>query len=104
MLRPIDMTLTIQHAADAHRAGAGDANAARPEVASQMYAERMEKQVKAQEQQVNQPNQSEKSGVQPDRQGYGGGYKPNRKPGQKKDTKATTAKKNSGESLFDIKV
>jgi len=104
MLRPIDMTLTIQHAADAHRAGAGDANAARPEVASQMYAERMEKQVKAQEQQVNQPNQSEKSGVQPDRQGHGGGYKPNRKPGQKKDTKTTTAKKNLGESLFDIKV
>ncbi|MDR0272531.1 MAG: hypothetical protein LBI27_04355 [Clostridiales bacterium] len=98
MLRPIDMTLSIQNSADSRAQGA---QAARPEVANQMFADRLEKQVKLQEQQVNQ---SEKSEVNPDRQGHGGGYQPNRKPAQKK-TEAT--KKSKGvikESLYDIRV
>ena len=104
MLRPIDMTLTIQHASDAHRAGTGDANAARPEVASQMFADRMEKQAKMQEKQVNQTNESQKNDVQPDRQGHGGGYQPNRKPKKKATTTGAAAKKPIGESLYDIRV
>jgi hypothetical protein len=105
MLRPIDMTLTIQGAADAQRAGAQGAQAARPEVASQMFADRLEKQVQQQQQQVMQSNVAEKADVQPDRQGHGGGYQPNRKPAQKKaePAKAKTSKP-MGESLYDIKI
>jgi hypothetical protein len=105
MLRPIDMTLTIQGSAEAHRAGAQGAQAARPEVASQMFADRLEKQVKMQEQQVIQSNQSEKSDVQPDRQGHGGGYQPNRKNKRAEKAAAEKAKKKlTSESLYDIKI
>ncbi|MCL2216057.1 MAG: hypothetical protein FWB91_03445 [Defluviitaleaceae bacterium] len=104
MLRPIDMTLTIQHAADAHRAGSGDANAARPEVAGQMFADRLEKQAKLLEKQVNQTDQSEKKDVNPERQGHGGGYQPNRKPKQKKASAPANQNKPIGESMYDIRV
>jgi len=104
MLRPIDMTLTIQHAADANRAGRGDANAARPEVASQMFADRMEKQLKMQEKQVNQANESEKQDVNPDRNGHGGGYQSNRKPRQKKASSTGVKSKPTGESMYDIRI
>ena len=102
MLRPVDMTLSIQNAADAARVGA---QTARPEVASQMFAERLEKQVEQQSKQVAQSNQSEKSGVQPDRDGNAGGYQPKRKPAQKKpEKKSNTKPKLTGESLYDIKI
>ena len=101
MLRPIDMTMTIQGASEAHRAGA---QTARPEAASQMFADRLEKQVKMQEQSIMQSNQSEKADVQPDREGHGGGYKPKRKPAQKKPEPEKKNKKSIGESLYDIKI
>jgi hypothetical protein len=102
MLRPIDVTLTIQHAADAHRASTD--GQARPEVASQMFADRLEKQTKMQEQQVMQASQSEKNEVQPDRQGHGGGYQPNRKGQKKPADKAKPQSKPTGESLYDIRI
>jgi len=105
VLRPIDMTLTIQGSAEAHRAGAQGAQAARPEVASQMFTDRLEKQLRMQEQQAQEINQSDKADVQPDRQGHGGGYKPKRKPSQKKpETAKSKTPKPIGESLYDIKI
>ena len=100
MLRPIDMTMTIQGASEAHRTGA---QTARPEAMNQMFADSLEKKVKMQEQQVIQSNQSEKSEVQPDREGHGGGYNPKRKPAQKKPEPQKKSKP-SGESLYDIMI
>ncbi|MCL2577422.1 MAG: hypothetical protein FWE27_05150 [Defluviitaleaceae bacterium] len=105
MLRPIDMTLTIQGTSEAVRAGAQGLQAARPEVASQMFADRLEKQVRMQEQQVNKTPETEKNDVNPDKEGHGGGYRPKRKPVQKKPEKPKMENpKPSGESLYDIKV
>jgi len=105
MLRPIDMTITIQNAAEAQRAGAQDSQAARPEVASQMFADRLEKQAKLQEQQVAKTNEAEKNEVQPDREGQGGGYNPRRKPAKKKSGLSEKSKARPvGESLYDIRI
>ena len=103
MLRPIDMTLTIQNSSEAVRAGAVGLHSERPEVAGQMFADRLEKQVRMQEQQVNKTPESEKNDVNPDREGHSGGYQPNRKPTRKKPDKPKIPKP-SGESLYDIKV
>jgi len=104
MLRAVDMALTIQHSADAQRAGAGTANAARPEVAAQMFADKLEKQAKLQEQQVVQLNNAEKNDVKGDRKGNGSGYMANRKPRQKKSGTSDEKPKHAGESMFDIVV
>ena len=105
MLRPIDVTLTIQHASEAHRAGAGDTHSGRPEVAQQMFAERLEKQIREQEKQAREVNQSEKSEVTPDRKGDGSGYKRSSKKQDKKPlTKPDKSQSQSGESMYDIRV
>ncbi|MCL2386293.1 MAG: hypothetical protein FWC89_01970 [Defluviitaleaceae bacterium] len=104
MLRPIDMTLTIQGSAEANRAGQQGALAGRPEVSSQMFADRLEKQVKQQQEQVVQGNKAEKNDVNPDRQGHGGGYQPQRKKKPDDKAKAGVKSKPTGESLYDIKV
>lgn len=102
MLRPIDMTLTIQGSAEAVRAGA---QAARPEVAAAMFADRLEKQVRMQEQQVTQVSQADKNDINPDKEGHGGGYQPQRKTSQKKSEKPKAGgNKPTGESLYDIRV
>ena len=101
MLRPIDMAITVQHAADAARAGTNQAQG-RPEVAQQQFTDRLEKQVKMQEKQVQSTNESENSNVNPDRQGHGGGYQPNKKKGQKKQE--TTRRNLPKESMYDIRV
>jgi len=98
------MSLSIQATTDTTRAGTQGTNAARPEVASQMFAERMEKQAKLQESQVVKGNESEKSDVQPDRQGYGGGYHPNRRNKKKQEEAKKAKQKSVSESLYDIKI
>ena len=103
MLRPIDVTMTIQGSAEAHRAGQQGALAGRPEVASQMFADRLEKQTKLQQSQVIETNQTEKQDVNPDRQGHGGGYNPQRK-NAKKTEKPKPKHLKTGESLYDIKI
>jgi hypothetical protein len=103
MMRPIDLTLTIQNSSEVVRAGAQGLQAARPEVASQMFADRLEKQVQQQQQQVNKSPESEKGDINPDRDAHGGGYQSKRKPSQKKSEKPKTTKP-SGESLYDIRV
>ncbi|MCL1844019.1 MAG: hypothetical protein FWF79_09415 [Defluviitaleaceae bacterium] len=105
MLRPIDMTLSIQHAADAARAGQQGALAARPEVASRMFADRLEKQAEQQTQQAVEVTQAEKHDVNPDRKGQGGGYNQSRKRASKPEKEKTGNKlKPTGESLYDIKI
>ena len=105
MLRPIDMSITVQHAADAQRA-TSEGQGARPEIAHQQFADRLEKQARLQEQQVIKSNQSEKNDVNPDRQGFGGGYQPRRKT-KKQQEKEKASKSQSNrvtESLYDIKI
>ena len=105
MLRPIDVTLTIQHAAEAVRAGTGDTHAGRPEVAQQMFAERLEKQIRDQEKQAREVNQSERNEVNPEKKGNGSGYHANRRKQVKKTlTKPEKHQSLSGESMYDIRV
>jgi hypothetical protein len=105
MIRPIDISLNIQHAADAVRAGTAESQS-RPEVAAQQYADRLEKQARLQEQQVHRKEASEKGNVNPDRKGHGGGYEPKRKPAVKKGTDKGKAPlgKPTGESMLDIRI
>ena len=98
MIRPVDMTLTIQHAQDANRAGVSQG---RPEVASQMFADRLERQVKAEETSVTQARQSEKGDINPEGRGDGRGYTP-RKHRKKIPVVGTPVE--GSESLFDVKV
>ena len=105
MLRPIDVTLTIQHATEAVRAGSGDTHSGRPEVAQQMFAERLEKQIREQEEQAREVNETEKNEVTPDRKGDGSGYQSKRKRQDKKPlTKPEKRQSLSGESMYDIRV
>ena len=105
MLRPIDVTLTIQHASDAHRAGAGDTHAGRPEVAQQMFADRLDKQIREQQKQAQEVDQSEKNELTPDRKGDGSGYRQNKKrPNKKPLTKPEKDQSLSRESMYDIRV
>jgi len=104
MLRPIDMSLTIQNAAEAQRAGAQGAQSARPAVAAAMYADRLEKQARMEEQQVIKATEAEKKDVNPDGKGHGGSYQPRgRKKPDEKAKPVAPKKKPYGESLFDIK-
>jgi hypothetical protein len=103
MLRPIDLTMTIQHAADAQRVNTNTQG--RPEVAAQQVADRMEKQSKLDSSQVIKSNESEKSDVNPDREGFGGGYQPRKKkPQGKKSTDGKVKASNVSESLYDFKI
>jgi len=103
MLRPIDLTMTIQHAADAQRVNTNTQG--RPEVVAQQFADRMEKQSKLESSQVIKSNESEKSDVNPDREGHGGGYQPRKKRAPEKKSEASKSKaSNVTESLYDFKI
>jgi len=104
MIRPLDIGITIQHAADAQRAAPNSLG--RPEVAQQQFADQIDKQVQRQQQQVIKGEQTEKGDVNPDRKGDGSGYQ-RRKPPNKKSKLAMEAAKNakpSGESMYDIRI
>ena len=107
MLRPIDVTLTIQHAPDAQRANPNNSQSARPEVMQKMFAEKLEEELRQQEKQAREVDRSEKNEVHRDRKGDGTGYQGNRRRPQKK----APANANPGrlndlgrESMYDIKV
>ena len=105
MLRPIDVTLTIKHAAEAVRGGSGDTHSGRPEVAQQMFADKLEKELREQEKQAREVTQAEKNEVTPDRKGDGSGYQRNRKrPDKKSLTKPEKHQGLGSESMYDIKV
>ena len=105
-VRPIDINLNIQHASEMARAGSNENLNARPESAAQMFADRMENQRRRQGQQVADSGQSEKSDVQPDRRGYGGGYTPTRKPKKTGNKAQPVSQQGAGgnESMYDIRI
>ena len=106
MLRPIDMNLTIKHAADANRVQ-GEGAFARPEHAQQMFSERLQREARQNEQQINQTHQAENNNINPDGRGNAGGYNRKRKPATpaKEDEKSKPKQApRVGGSLFDISV
>jgi len=105
MLRPVDMALSVQNAADANRAGISESGSARSEVAA-MFADRLEKQTRLQEQQVQNSHASEKNEVNPDGRGHGGAYQPNRRRKAKRPEKGKFAGDRDmiRESMYDIKI
>ena len=107
MLRPIDVTLTIQHAADAQRANANNSQSARPEVMQKIFAEKLEEELRQQQRQATEVDRSEKSEVHRDRKGDGTGYQGNRKRPAKKATgnsRPGSLNDYGKESMYDIKV
>ena len=107
MLRPIDVTLTIQHAADAQRANANNSQSARPEVMQKMFAEKLDEELRQKEKQAREVDGAEKNEIHRDRKGDGTGYTGNRKRPQKKpptESKTGAKKDFTSESMYDIKV
>ena len=99
MLRPIDLALNI---GNAQAMRGGEAQNARPEIAMQQFADRLEKQVKAGQEQVIRQEAPQKSNVNKDREGQGKGYKPKAKQKPKEETKKDKAVVR--ESMFDMLV
>ena len=97
MLRPIDLALNIGHAQEM-RQGAESQNS-RPELAMQQFADRLEKQIKAQQEQVQRQDATQKPTVSKDREGHGRGYKPKQRKKEEPKKKAVLK-----ESMFDILV
>jgi len=104
MVRPVDINLNIQHAPEMSRMATTD-NHARPELAAQHYAERLEKQARQQQEQVQRNEASDKNNINPDRKGHGGGYNPKKKTVQKKEEeKKKPPQRRPGDSLVDIRI
>lgn len=105
MVRPIDISLNIIHAADMSRIGANEQQG-RPEIAAQQFAERMEKHARQQQEQVQRQENAERPTVNPDGRGHGG-YEAQRKPVMKKkadEKKKAPMQKRQGESMYDIRI
>ena len=102
-LRPIDMTITIQNASEATRAGHTDAG--RPETVQQQFAEKLQREVQHDDQQVLQTNKTEDNRVDRDGRGNAGGgsSKKKKKPSSNQGTKQSSAT-SGGKSMFDVSV
>jgi hypothetical protein len=104
MIRPIDINLNIQHAAEVVRVGTAESQG-RPEIAAQHYADRLEKQARQQQEQVQRKDAADKNSVNPDGKGYGG-FNQKRKPGPVKNRDGDKNKKPQpgaeGESRYNI--
>ncbi|MCL2605033.1 MAG: hypothetical protein FWD90_11200 [Defluviitaleaceae bacterium] len=103
MIRPIDINLNIQHAPDVARMSATE-NQGRPEIAAQQHADRLEKQIRHQQEQVQRHDAAERPNVNPDHKGHGGGYNPKRKPMQKKEEEKKKTPPKTGGNLLDIRI
>jgi len=101
------MSITIQHAADAGRFARGNEIASKPEIAHQMFTDRMEKELRQQGEQVNKANEAEQNQLNPERQGHGGGYqRKGKNKKNEKDEKKPPPKTISrfSEGLLDVKI
>ena len=100
-LRPIDMTITVQHASEVSRPHTGDQT--RPEIAQQQFADKLNRETQLQDQQVLQTNKAEEAKVDPDGRGSGGGH---RGSGKKKDDKKKSQKpvSTTGGGMFDVSI
>ncbi|MCL2707686.1 MAG: hypothetical protein FWF03_01080 [Defluviitaleaceae bacterium] len=103
MLRPIDLTITIQHASEANRAQNQDN--ARPEVAQHQFAEKLNKEVQHNDQHVTQTNKAEENRVERDGKGPGGkkGGGKKRREAEKKAAKPLVMNQRGG-SMLDISI
>ena len=97
MLRPIDLALNIGNAQEMRR-GAESQNT-RPELAMQQFADRLEKQVRESQEQVQRQDAPQKGTINKDKEGSGKGHKP--KPKQKKE-EVKKGKPVLKESMFDV--
>jgi len=105
MVRPIDISLNIQHAADMARVATADQQG-RPEVAMQQFADRLEKQARQQNEQVQRQENTEKPTVNPDGRNPTG-YAAKKKPPVKKKTdekKKPPLTRTTGEHMYDIRI
>jgi len=99
------MAITIQRTPELSRAFANEH--IRPEVAHQQTADKIQKDVQQQDQQVMKTNKSEENNVNPDGKGYGGGggtgkKKRNSENGTETPDKKKKAEKRAG--MFDISI
>jgi len=104
MVRPVDISLNIQHAADMARL-AGNNQQVRTDLAAQQFAERLEKQTRQQQEQVIRQEEAQKTDVNPDGKGHSGYAAKKKAPAKKKPgAKSAPMARTSGESMFDIRV
>ena len=104
MIRPVDINLNIQHAPDMARLALTEQQT-RPELAAQQFADRLEKQARQQQEQIQKQEATDKANVNPDQKGQNK-YNPKRKPVKKKpeEKKKTPPRRTEGESMFNILV
>ena len=103
MIRPVDINLNIQHAPDMARLALTEQQT-RPELAAQQFADRLEKQARQQQEQIQKQDATDKANVNPDQKGQNAYAK--RKPVKKKaeEKKKTPPRRTEGESMFNILV
>lgn len=98
---PLDMTLIVQRTPEVNRTHANEA--ARPEVAHQQFAERLNRETQIQDQQVTQTNKTEENRVDQDGKGSGG-YASRRKNKGKKEEKPAAPRATGSSSMFDVSI
>jgi len=106
MIRAVEINMNIQNTPEMARM-LNNANQARPDITAQQFTDRLDKQTKLQQEQVQKTEEATKNDVNPDRRGDGGGYQGNKKKPPAKKTLAKPAKpanRGDGESMFNILV
>lgn len=100
-LRPIDMTITVQRTPEINRTQTGENT--RPEVTHQQVADRLNREVQQQDQQVIQTSESQEGRIGRDGRGNSGGESSGNR--RKKDKNTDTQKnKPESDSLFDVSI
>ena len=99
-IRPVDLQVMVQRAPEVNRATNNDGS--RAETQNNQFAQSFQKMVEQEGKQVANANQAEKSSVDKDGRGHGGGKdgKGNKRPGQEKEDD----KSGQNRGLLDIKI
>ena len=99
---PIDTSITLQRTVDLTRMPSGE-TLARPEMLQDEFAERFNREIRQQEQQINQSNKTEENLVNKDGRGNSG-YDSKKKKKDNKNAKPSSDITKTGGSLFDISI
>jgi len=99
-IRPIDMQILIQRAAEVNRADQGEGR--RPEVLQQQFSQIIQKQTEEEDHQVLKTNKAEQEAV--DKDGKGGNLYERRKKDKGKTDEKEKQGKSKGSGMFDISV
>jgi hypothetical protein len=94
------MTITVQRTSDVNRSHTGENTS--PEVAHQQFADKLNRDLQHQLQNVVQSNKAEEGRVDEDGRGPGGGYGGRKK--KKKDSPKRQPVPAGGGSMFDVSV